>query len=228
LNVTLGSGEDCTVLDNYNLTEGVSRVNSPLNFTYQITTERLIKSTLSDMINVTTILNVTNCSNITFIEYYSVTGNYRHNFTRVNGDWVCSGDLLTFNTTIEYEGEDFAPNFSISLPDGITYFRLDANSTTQYNMTPIGQSASVPFLNITSYNTFDTSIYMKVNLSNTCINLYASNSSNINTRLTVNETYNEIFDLVSSENQGIWLWVDYVACNVTGNNFAFFIEGRYP
>jgi len=224
INITLTPNNYSYVFDQANITENADRTNFPITFEYQTDTEKLLKNTIN-MVNLTTVLNVSNCS-ISNIEYYSTTGTYRKNLS--SSDWSCSGNTLIFNDPIEYEPDTYAVNFSVTLPTSITSFRVASNSSTQYNMTPIGQNDTVPIFNITSYSLFDSSIWLSANLSNSCVSLFAANNSDRDTKKNINSTYSDMLDLGANSEEGIWMWVDYNSCSVSGNSFGFKIEGRYP
>jgi len=91
VNLTLKPSEDCFVLDNFNLTEGSSRTNSPLGLTESTQGEVHITSTLADGVDLDGVLIILNedCDLLDYLVYISDSGatNYRPNYT-------CENDLL--------------------------------------------------------------------------------------------------------------------------------------
>lgn len=86
-------------LNNFNLTEGVSRQYSPLWFSSSTSTEKHIASNLTDTINATVVINVTSCD-IDAIKYTSNSGDYVMTYT--DSDWTClDNQLILSNIIIE-------------------------------------------------------------------------------------------------------------------------------
>ena len=73
INITLTPNNYSYVLDEFNLTEGVTRTKSPLWFSFSTTEEKHIASNLTDTINATIIFNVRSCD-IKSITYISDSG----------------------------------------------------------------------------------------------------------------------------------------------------------
>jgi len=80
INITLPPGNASYVLDNFNLTEGVTRENSPLWFSSSSDTSKHIASNLTDTVNITVVINVSDCD-INRIVYTSHTGIYSAVYT---------------------------------------------------------------------------------------------------------------------------------------------------
>lgn len=108
ITITLGSFNSSYVLDNFNLTEGVTRQFSPLSIS-GTSTSKTITSTLSQGVNATVIVNVAQCS-------FSAT--YQGN--KINED-SCNDNIATF-TLNEIQGGN-----SIL---GFTYLDLACSSNT--------------------------------------------------------------------------------------------------
>jgi len=90
INITLPPNNYSYVLDNFNLTEGVTRENSPLWFSSASSTNKKIASNLTDTINATIVFNVDSC-NIASINYFSNTGAYDKLIT----SYSCSNNMVT-------------------------------------------------------------------------------------------------------------------------------------
>ncbi len=85
INIILIPNNYSYVLDNFNLTEGVTRTYSPLWFSFSTTKEKHIASNLTDTINATVVFNVRSCD-IKFITYTSNSSNtiYEPGYSCVN------------------------------------------------------------------------------------------------------------------------------------------------
>ena len=105
INITLQQNESCYVLDNFNLTEGISRDNSPLNYSFVNLTEKHITNSLSDTLNVTVAFNVSN--NPSYINYISNSLPFRH--TYYQNDWNYANGILVLNLT-NVESTEFTPH----------------------------------------------------------------------------------------------------------------------
>jgi len=106
----------CYVLNNFNLTEGITRINSPLWFSSSSTTSKHIANNLSSTINSTIIFNVDDCSKITRIEYISDTGSYNNIYS--SGEFTCENNVVT----LQLQGIEPAQNSNII---NIVYAAID-------------------------------------------------------------------------------------------------------
>jgi hypothetical protein len=103
INITLPPNNTSYILDNFNLTEGTTRANSPLTLTSS--TDGIIKtykitSSLLDPINTKVVVNV-DCTRVARIEYTSENGAYTQSWEI--GDYICSNNLVELDITgIEY------------------------------------------------------------------------------------------------------------------------------
>jgi len=95
INITLPPGNASYVLDNFNLTEGVTRENSPLWFSSSSDTSKHIASNLTDTVNITVVINVLSCENAGTITYTSDSGAYTHTYLR--GKYDCNNNQATLN-----------------------------------------------------------------------------------------------------------------------------------
>lgn len=96
INITLSPGNYSYVLDDFNLTEGVTRENSPLWFSATSDTSKSIASNLTDTINTKVIFNVQDCDTIGTITYTSDTGTYSQSWA---GKDYCSSSSVTLPIT---------------------------------------------------------------------------------------------------------------------------------
>lgn len=114
LNITAGIGHNIAALDNFNLTEGVSRQFSPLWFTSTSETGGTktwnIASNVSSITNVLTILNTGNieCENIR-----SVTITPKNLASYSSTSYTCSNGVLTIND-VNYEQSATSNQISIA------------------------------------------------------------------------------------------------------------------
>jgi len=142
------------VLDNYSLTEGIDRDNSPLIYSPLSNNKtKYITSNLSDTINTTLVFYVDNCS-ISNVGFVSASGNYK--ITNLTG-WTCeesSPSKVTVNAPyIEPTSEDLHPDLNVSLSPGIYSIRFEPRSYYQNDIWPVNQTYSRSLFNITNNGT---------------------------------------------------------------------------
>jgi|GEM_PF-5328340 len=101
VNYTLNAGNYTYVLDNFNLTEGETRDNSPVSFISSSTTQKDINSTLNSSINMTVVASVSSCD----ISSVSLDG--------ANPSYSCENSKITINITQIDAGNNI---LSISYP----------------------------------------------------------------------------------------------------------------
>ena len=82
INITLPPNNSTFVLDNFNLTEGITRTNSPLGFSSSSRTIKRITSSLTDTITATVIVNIPQSERLIRISYTSDTGTFTQIFSR--------------------------------------------------------------------------------------------------------------------------------------------------
>lgn len=122
INITLPSRVNLTVLNHFNLTEGIARNGSPLWFSSSSTTLKAIASNLTDTINLSTSFNVESCSGINTISYISHTGTYSKTYN--SSEYSCFSNIVTLNIT-GLETASGSNNLSIS------YFASSSSSTSE-------------------------------------------------------------------------------------------------
>jgi len=98
INITLAPNNYSYVLDNFNLTEGVSREHSPLWFSFSSKFSKHIASNLTDSINLSVVLTGINCNRIGTIVYTTDSGNYTQ--TWHHGSYTCLSNSITFNNLL--------------------------------------------------------------------------------------------------------------------------------
>jgi len=119
VNITLNSGQSCYVLDNFNVTEGVTRQYSPLWFSSSTDSVKKIASNITDTLTVPVIINA-RCLPSTSIRYVSNSGNvtawYRYaNFTCIGTDKIQitvagiekasgSNTLYVYDSSLSFKG----------------------------------------------------------------------------------------------------------------------------
>ena len=104
INISLPSGNWAYILDNFNLTEGISRENSPIWLTSSSPILKTIASNITQNINFTAIFNPYPklCSQIKSVSERSNSGNFTR--TLVQGiDYTCMEDLINISLqNVEY------------------------------------------------------------------------------------------------------------------------------
>lgn len=105
--------------------------------------------------------------------------------------------------------------FNLSLPSNVDYWEVFPSSNTQKNVTPYGQSSSVPIWNVTSMSNYNLSLSVWVNESlNSCLNISFSNHSNRTGEILINTTPNKVYsNLTSKSHFGLWNWIDLYNCS---------------
>ena len=141
------------------------------------------------------------------IYYYG--GNKTHTITARDND---NTTRTRINLTYYYSRWDY------DLPQYIDYLEFIPSTPTTKNVTPYGQTAPHPILNITLYNYGgkNANFSMYLNETYSCVNLTASasNSKSAGTQLT-NGTFIELFTNKSFLSyDSIYMWADY-ECNFT-------------
>jgi len=140
-------------------------------------------------------------------------------------------DYAGGNDTIEvlvWESTNKSNNESLSLinyfskwdyefPSFIEWLEFIPKGPTEKNVTPYGQSALRPILNITSYGyggmVSNFSVYL--NETHSCVNLTMSTTDNKSAGFVLNATWKDYFtDFDLLDSQGLWMWADY-GCNYT-------------
>lgn len=111
INFTLSPGKSITILNEFNLTEGVARNNSPIWFSTSTSSAKKIASNLTETINASVSFSVDSCSTLESISYISHSGNYTK--TYLSSEYSCSDLTVTLNVT-GLEPASGSNNFSIS------------------------------------------------------------------------------------------------------------------
>lgn len=115
--------------------------------------------------------------------------------------------------------------YSATLPNKIYQMDFYPSRPTSKNVVPFGQTSSVPFYNITSYNYGGKNSNLSIYIENTtspiinCVNLTISNTSlkSGGSVLPINSWYYLKTNISSETNFGLWFWADY---NCTPDNFV--------
>jgi len=143
----------------------------------------------------------------------------------INFDYA--GGNQTYEITAhnsDYSAEDkqnatfFYSRFELSFPQHISALEFIPRRPTSKNVTPYGQTATRPVLNVTPKDYdgpgFNFSMYMNETYS--CVNLTVGNSSTKSaSQLLGSETWYDLQLEATDPNYfGLWMWADY-ACNFT-------------
>lgn len=98
-NSTLSPGMSLLALDNFNLTEGVTRAHSPVWFSSSTNTNKHIANNASNTIpNLTVLFNVDSCSTVGKITYTTNSGTKTVYYP---SDYTCSDSIVTINLNVE-------------------------------------------------------------------------------------------------------------------------------
>ena len=93
LNITIGVGGDCFVLDDFSVTQDVSRTNSPIAITQKTSKSLHITNSLSEKLDgLSVTFEMGRCSEVGRITYTSDTGDTQ-SFT--DSQFTCVGDMVT-------------------------------------------------------------------------------------------------------------------------------------
>ena len=140
INITLPPNNSSYVLDNFNLTEGVSREYSPMTVVGTETSNSksyIINSTLADTVNGTTVRikkNLRACTDFTSASLSANSGKY--NKTYAVGDWTCDGTYLTFTVDELATGTNNYINLSMVNPGvGNSHDGSNALTNLSFNQT---------------------------------------------------------------------------------------------
>lgn len=120
-------------------------------------------------------------------------------------------NLSNSNVVTNYSISNYYSDWTGNLPSNVDSIEFYPYKPIVANITPFGQTNSVPILNITAKGLI-TSLNLSMNINNTisCVNITASSSYLKSAgSLIVNNTWNEVLSNLSyGTNRGIWLWAD--------------------
>jgi len=159
----------------------------------------------------------------------NITANYWGNVTLSNLNISYYGDdnvtiTAHFDGNVNYYASNNShtakiiwSNFDVTLPrliENIDYMPLTSNSK---NVTPFGQTSSIPIMNISSLSTHRADYAIRFDTQpNSCINETISNTSSKNDGGLLTETLTRYLTLDSLDSNGLWLWRDYFSCTAGG------------
>ncbi len=171
-------------------------------------------------------LTVANFANYSQIDIKPVYTGGAITFYGIKHDYVgdanitASGHSADFTTTINRTIIVKRTKFNDSLPytwtTAIMPLPKKINDT---NVTPFGQSTTVPIFNITNlrtYHGFDLGV--KINETIGCVNITMSNVSNRSrsfSQLLNATTYGTLCTNLTTGYCGLWMWIDYNGCNAS-------------
>lgn len=127
-----------------------------------------------------------------------------------NVNYSASTDSLR---TFKVEWSNFSRVLPYTYTDDLIFVPASVNDT---NVTPWGQTSTVPIYNITSFarRNFTTALNMNETIS--CLNITASNDSTKDNGTVLNTTYQQINTNISTNQSfGVWMWEDLDQCNAT-------------
>lgn len=153
VNGSLNAGSSNYILNNFNLTEGQSRNNSPIWYESSSTNySKYIKSNLTSMVNLTVQFYVDNCS-ISSISFISATGDYM--ITNYSS-WTCTtgSDSIVTLTAPYLEGSlGLEPDLEVSLGSGISALEFRPRHAYDRDVWAVNQTNIKGVFNITNNGT---------------------------------------------------------------------------
>ena len=129
----------------------------------------------------------------------------------INWTGSLGSDTDSLNMSIYHSDWDY------TIANDYDYIEFIPSTPTSNNVTPYGQTSARGIFNITTenYGGKNMSWYMKVNETDSCVNLTIGNSSTYSSGHLDDATWYEFQDNVNySTNFEIWMWADY-DCNET-------------
>ena len=122
-------------------------------------------------------------------------------------DTIDTSNNETLNLINYYSGWDY------SLPSNVNYLEFIPKSSTAKNVTPYGQTNSIPILNISflNYGGRNSTLGIYLNETNSCVNLtIGTNSNKSNGIQLTNNTWTNLLENRQYLNySGLWMWSDY-------------------
>jgi hypothetical protein len=106
-------------------------------------------------------------------KFFNVSRNSSDITTDMNGGGGGSTTNEYINVTVFYS------NWNYNFPSYINYFEFIPATPTSKNVTPYGQTRSTPIFNLTNYNYGgkNANMFMLINETHSCVDLYASSNS---------------------------------------------------
>ena len=182
-------------------------------------------------LNKTAIVNCLNLSenktNVSIGINASVWGNVIISDIQIDYKGKQEYDITVFGTKSDFGDSHVLTvlwsNFSLVLPYNFTDDLIWIASSVDYNVTPHGQTQTIPIFNITGLGydmPFNLSIYVNESLDS-CISLIASNDSTRDGNdIKINTIPQEIYhDIQYNDNFGVWLFVDVNNCSSRWEDF---------
>jgi len=165
INITLTPNNYSYVLDEYNVTEGVDRENSPLWYHGSSNTIKYIMSNLTNTINTTLSFYVDNCS-ISTISFVSAQEGYiLSNFT----SWTCttgSSSVVTLTGLNLESSSGYESDLNVSFGEGIT--SMEFRPTAYYGkFWPEGQTWTKGIFNISNTGISTVNVGIRINQTQT-------------------------------------------------------------
>lgn len=145
VNITLNPNEACWVLDDFNVTEGISREYSPIWFSSSTATSKHVASNLTDTINTTVVLSVNSCTYIGKITYTSNSGNTTREYN--HGDYTCSNNKVTL-LNIPIEPATSSNEFTINYNQGLQSTCSESTSTFSGASGIVGMILTIVFISV--------------------------------------------------------------------------------
>lgn len=151
--------------------------------------------------------------NLTDLRFDYAGGNSTINVLAHNADY---SQNVSRNITYYYSRWDYEWG-----PSNVEWIYFAPNNPTSVNVTPYGQSSTVPIINITNYGyggeNATLSIYQ--NGTQSCVNTTMSLTNNKSAGFLLNNSWIELTNLTYLETTDIYLWADYNCSFNTWNLF---------
>jgi len=141
--------------------------------------------------------------NITNLLFDYAGGNETIEILTHNADYSIND---TLNITYYYSRWDYE-----WVPNGVEWIYFAPNTPTSENVTPYGQTDTVPILNITNYGYggLDAKLSIYQDGLSECVNTTISLTPNKEDGVLLNESWVYLSDMSYLETQDIYLWSDY-------------------
>ncbi|MFW9872077.1 MAG: hypothetical protein ACFFG0_03170 [Candidatus Thorarchaeota archaeon] len=141
--------------------------------------------------------------NLTGLNYNYAGGNKTYSILAHSADY-----LLNVSRNITYYFSQWDYNWG---PSNVEWIYFNPKNATAHNVTPYGQTSTIPIINITNLGYGGKNATLSVYLNSTigCVNTTLSNSSNKTDGFFINSSWNNITTLNYLETSNISLWADY-------------------
>jgi hypothetical protein len=214
-----------TTVENHTIWYWYQIILTPTSIKFYINGSTITTSdcVMNEAINATAVLNITDqiCLSVNRTGWLTKCGT-----SSVANTSIANWAFAVYNFTANFTGTTnksssvstifvSVRNYSLTCAKAYPDYIIMPSNATEYNVTPYGQSSSVPFFNCTNRGNQTIKINVSMNATPaTCVIPWAANSSGIYNRY--NTTAIEIIPSLSqNQYKGIWLRENLNDCNAT-------------